>query len=171
MGKNGEKGKKHKGKGKNSASEVAILAGSTITPSIVSQLGRSPVKYRESPRETMTWTTRKSRNLTLGTSSQQSETSKRTTLENDGTVRKEWYVVHVWVDNRADELVCSMQHDWIEVRPTRDPNLETSTGHKLNTVGMDGTSGSYVKSVRSRDTMSVGKCCSNGNGRCATFIA
>ena len=49
---------------------------------------------------------------------------------------KDWYAVRIWVDNCADEHVCSPQNfEWIEIKPSRNPNLVSASGHRLKHYG------------------------------------
>ena len=55
---------------------------------------------------------------------------RHTTFGSDGIVQKIGMLGHVWVDLTAQtKNVCSLQDlDWIEVRQSSDPNLETASG-------------------------------------------
>ena len=93
---------------------------------------------------------------------------------------KDWYVVHVLVDNCADEHVCSPRDfEWIAVEPSRNPNLVSASGHKLKHYGQQVVP---MKLCDGRKTwvtfqvcdvngpiMSVGTFCTKGDDRCATF--
>ena len=49
---------------------------------------------------------------------------------------KDWHVVHVLVDNCADEHVCSPRDfEWIALEPSRNPHLISASGHKLKHYG------------------------------------
>ena len=93
---------------------------------------------------------------------------------------KDWYIVHVLVDNCADEHVCSLRDfEWIAIEPSRSPNLVSASGHKLKHYGQQAVP------MKLRDArkiwitfqvcdvfgpiMSVGKFCTKGDDRCATF--
>ena len=79
---------------------------------------------------------------------------------------KEWCMVHVFVDNCADDHVCSPRDlEWIAVEPSRNPNLVSARGHELK------HNGEQTEPMKLRDgrIMSVGKFCTKGNDRCTTF--
>ena len=49
---------------------------------------------------------------------------------------KDWHVVHVLVDDCADEDVCSPRDfEWIATEPSRNPPLVSASGHKLKHCG------------------------------------
>ena len=49
---------------------------------------------------------------------------------------KDWYVVHVFVDNCADEHVCSPRgSEWIAMEPSQNPYPVSASGHKLKHYG------------------------------------
>ena len=92
----------------------------------------------------------------------------------------EWYVVRVLVDNCADEHVCSPRDfEWVAIESSRSPNLVSASGHNLK---HDGKQAVPMKLRDGRKIwitfqvcdvngpiMSVGKFCTKGNDRCATF--
>ena len=93
---------------------------------------------------------------------------------------KDWYVVHVLVDNCADEHVCSPRDfEWIAIEPSRNPNLVSASGHNLKHYGQqavprrprDGRKVSITFQVCNVNgpIMSEGKFCTKGNDRFATF--
>ena len=84
------------------------------------------------------------------------------------------------MDNCADEHVCSPQNfEWIEIKPSKNPNLVSAWRHKLKHNGKT----TVPKKLRdgrkvwitfkvcdvSGHIMSVGKCCTKGDDRRATF--
>ena len=92
----------------------------------------------------------------------------------------DWYVVRVLVDNCADEHVCTPRDfEWIEIEPSRNPNLVLASGHKLKhygqqTVPMKLRDGRKVWTTFqvcdvNGPIMSAGKFCTKGDDRCATF--
>ena len=172
----GKKGKgKGKSKGKNSVSEVTTSAESTVTPSggtYTSQISRvtqddtwdRPVPVDEDEDEEY------KAGYVLAA------VRHRETFHQS----KDWYVVHVFVDNCADEHVCSRRDfEWLAVEPSRNPNLVSASGHKLKHNGQQAVP-MRLRAGRkvwitfqvcdvNGPIMSVGKFCTKGNDRCATF--
>ena len=93
---------------------------------------------------------------------------------------KEWYVVHVLVDSCVDEHVGSPRDfEWIALEPSRNPHLVSASGHKLILYGEHSVPMKLWDGRKIRITfqvcevqeviMSVGKFCTWGNDRCASF--
>ena len=127
------KGKKGrgKGKGKNSVNEVTTPTESTATPpggNSTSQISRIT--------QDDTW----DRLVTMDEDEDEGyETGYILAAIRHGetfTQSKDWHVVHVLVDNCADEHVCSPRDfEWIAIELSRNPHLVSASGHKLKHHG------------------------------------
>ena len=172
----GKKGKgKGKGKGKNSVNEVTTPTESTPTPpggnstSQISRITQDDTWDRSVPMD-------EDEDDEYETGYILAAIRHRETFIQS----KDWHVVHVLVDNCADEHVCSPRDfEWIAIEPSRNPHLVSASGHKLKHYG------EQAVPMKLRDgrkiwitfqvcevngpIMSVGKFCAKGNDRCATF--
>ena len=172
----GKKGKgKGKGKGKNSVNEVTTPTESTPTPpggnstSQISRITQDDTWNRPVPMD-------EDEDDEFETGYILAAIRHRETFIQS----KDWHVVHVLVDNCADEHVCSPRDfEWIAIEPSRNPHLVSASGHKLKHYG------EQAVPMKLRDgrkiwitfqvcevngpIMSVGKFCAKGNDRCATF--
>ena len=123
----GKKGKgKGKGKGKNSVNEV--------TESSVTRTGGTTTSTCKISRITQddTWDRPHPQNADEEYGTGYVSARYREPLHQ----YKDWYVVRVLVDNCADEHVCSPRDfQWIEIEPSRNPNLVSASGHKLKHYG------------------------------------
>ena len=170
----GKKGKgKGKGKGKNSVNEVTTPTESTPTPpggnstSQISRITQDDAWNRLVPMD---------EDDEFETGYILAAIRHRETFIQS----KDWHVVHILVDNCADEHVCSPRDfEWIAIEPSTDPHLVSASGHKLKHYG------EQAVPMKLRDgrkiwitfqvcevngpIMSVGKFCAKGNDRCATF--
>ena len=172
----GKKGKgKGKGKGKNSVNEVTTPTESTPTPpggnstSQISRITQDDTWDRRVPMD-------EDEDDEFETGYILAAIRHRETFIQS----KDWHVVHVLVDNCADEHVCSPRDfEWIAIEPSRNPHLVSASGHKLKHYG------EQAVPMKLRDgrkiwitfqvcevngpIMSVGKFCAKGNDRCSTF--
>ena len=84
------------------------------------------------------------------------------------------------MDNCADEHVCSPRDfEWIAIEPSRNPNLVSARGHKQKHYGQQAVPMKLRDGRRvwltfqvcdvNGPIMSVGKFCTKGDDRCATF--
>ena len=171
------KGKgKDKGKGKNSVNEITTPTRSTVTPTGGTTTSTSQIS-------------RITQNDTWDHPHIQNADEEYRTGYVSATIRyrkpphqsEDWHAVRILVDNCADEHVCSPQDfEWIEIKPSRNPNLVSASGHKLKHYGQqavpmklrDGRKVWITFQVCdvSGPSMSVGKFCAKGDDRYATFI-
>ena len=171
----GKKGKgKGKGKGKNSVNEVTEstvtpTGGTTASTSQIARITQDDSLYRIVPMEE--------------NDNEEYETGYvlAATRHQPFHQFKDWYAVRLLVDNCADEHVCSpLDFEWIAIEPSRNPNLVSASGHKLKHYGQqaapmklrDGRKVWIIFQVFDVNgpIMSVGKFCTKGDDRCATFI-
>ena len=172
----GKKGKgKGKGKGKNSVNEVTTPTESTPTPpggNSTSQISRIT--------QDDTWNRPVPMDEDEGDEFETGYILAAIRHRETFIQSKDWHVVHILVDNCADEHVCSPRDfEWIAIEPSRNPHLASASGHKLKHYG------EQAVPMKLRDgrkiwitfqvcevngpIMSVDKFCAKGNDRCATF--